>query len=283
MGFKVKNRAPQLPAVPAASVPMVMTQDPVLREDDDSRSSGIKAFFLSATFTAVTALCAFTLAEKFAPEEWKPSYMIGHFSGATETAHIRAQLDAAVERERRLNEEKARLEIEVKNAETENENLKAQYQARMQQVSLAYQTLYQRANLLAQATVQVQQQAASIVNQMAAESQSGKQAGTMIADLGATIAGMFGEHAMASRWKELARNNRDESLSDIRSELSTRLPTINLDAPALLRNIPQDLASVIATMDQAGAFPSPRRPVPPPVPYQAVPQAGKPPLFERQR
>lgn len=219
------------------------------------------------------ALGVLFLLERAGPTDYKPSTLIGGFTGHEEATRLRTQLASYQATEAAKNEEIGRMQKEVQD-----------FREQTVRVTEAYKALYQRATNMAQVAAQTEQQFLMKRQEMVARTQEGNILVSQLADIfgaGALLMGnkdtaksalQFGQAARESSVAAYDKAMRDglSTSSGIFANWQTGLPDIN----AVNQMVQADRTTPLRTEPRAA-------PPLPPSPYQspmqratATPQAA---------
>lgn len=217
---------------------------------------------------------ALFLTERHAPTDYKPSTLIGGFTGNEEATRLRTQLAMMQAAEAAKNEEVGRMQKEVQD-----------FREQTVRVTEAYKALYQRATNMAQVMAQTEQQFLLKRQEMIAKSQEGNLAVSQLADMFGAAALLWGNKDAAKSAMQFGQAARESSVaaydkamrdglstsSSIFANWQTGLPDIN----AVNQAIQTDRAAPLRA--------DPRAPAPPPpAPYQTPAQRTATPPAPQQ-
>lgn len=104
---------------------------------------GARTVGVTVTGLGIALLLGLIVAERFAPEPWRPSTLLGAYGGRIEAARILSAIEAKRAEAAVLAEEQGRVQQAVIALQADNDR-----------VTKAYEALYQRGNALAQAWAQ---------------------------------------------------------------------------------------------------------------------------------
>ncbi len=222
--------------------------------------------------------------ERFAPETWRPSYIVGNFAGATITAEKNASMVAAATELQLLSQEKARLEIEVKDYEarmamtaksfeTELELQRLGYDAQVQRVTEAYRALHERGNVINQTVAGMVQSLVQQRTTLAQSHQGGKVLGSMVGDLMSLFGEATGNGELAANGRRISENATAGSLNAVDAAIARELPNFQIGAWAAGLPNPSQLMVEVEQMKKPipSSTPAPpQRGVQPPAPYATV-------------
>jgi hypothetical protein len=228
-------------AAPAASAPPAK---PPVRPTDlagysPPRGGGTLAGVFAGLVLAVAAVAVLIVWEKFAPETWRPTYLLGNAAGTTSAAEQRASMQATAEQARLLALEKARHEVEVKDYEarmamlvdankTQLELQRIAYEAQTTRATEAYNALFKRANLIANMAVGFSKDLIQQRVDHTVAHQGGKVLSSVVGDL-AALAGQFTDNPeLVARGQEVARQANASALREIDSTIGRPLPSFDL-------------------------------------------------------
>jgi hypothetical protein len=210
--------------------------------------------------TIVGLMLAVSLWQHLAPDGWRISQLVGHFSGDVQSAQIAASLDAEVAKNAALLEELARKEKAVIDAQARAQELVAAAQSqaqqeimamqgRMQVMTTAYQTLFDRANQLAIAYANTTQAYIQTRNEMMRGNQGGSVMVATVADMFKGLALVTGDQQMYDKAENAKRTMTESQMRDMDATMSRALP--NLDARAFLAQGLPDPAQLAMQMSMA--------------------------------
>lgn len=195
---------------------------------------------------AVVGIAAVVLAELFAPNQYKPSTLIGGFVGHEEAVDLRTKLEAAQATIAAQNQENARMQQEVE-----------WFRAHTERVTLAYKALYDRANILAQSMVGLQQKYLEMRQEVVTQLESGNKSAAVLGDLASIAGALMGNEEIANKAHAVAEYSRNQVMSKFDEE--TRRGTAQMSA--VVDNwkvgIP-DPAVMVAEERAAPIIPAPR-------------------------
>lgn len=227
----------------APSVAAPPTKPPVRQTDlagySPGRGGGTLAGLFAGLVLAVVIGAGLILWEKFAPETWRPTYLLGNAAGTTNSAEQHASMEATAQQARLLAQEKARHEIEVKDYEarmamlvdankTQLELQRVAYEAVTQRANQAYQALFSRGSTLANMTAELSSRLIQQRVDHTAAHQGGKVISSMVGDL-AALAGHFTDNPeLVARGQEIARQANAGALREIDSTIGRPLPSFEL-------------------------------------------------------
>lgn len=269
---------------PANTAGTQLTQ-PAVRDTDlqaykPEPSRTVQGFFAGVGLAVILVLVLLGW-EKFAPEDWRPTTLLGNAVGAVVTSEKIASMEASAKEARLLEQEKARHEIEVKDYETrmammakgyeaQIEMQRAAFEGQVQRTTEAYKALYARGTEVANLTAQL---VSSLIQQRAALAQ-GHQGGKVIASVVGDLMSLWGR---ASGNDDLVTNGRQISTEATNSSLqafeqAVGRPLPDFRAELWAANLP-DHAQLMAEIErmkppvQAATPRPPQRDAPPPAPY----------------
>jgi len=222
--------------------------------------------------------------EKFAPDDWRPSHLIGNLAGTVVSAEKTASMEAAAKELQLMSQEKARLDIEVKDAETrlamtakgfetQLDMQRQAYEAQVQRVTDAYKSLFERGNMVASTTAQL---ASSLIQQrvaLAQGHQGGKVISSIVGDLMASWGQMSNNDDLVENGRRISNEATRNSLSAVDAAISQPLPNFR---PELWAGSNPDPAQLLAEIERMkppvpGTTPfPPQRAEKPPTPYTAI-------------
>lgn len=233
--------------------------------DPPSRSAHI---FL-ATLVSFLFFLGIALAiggiERFGPESVRPSSVIGLASGNAEYRKIVEQLEAEKARTAALTDEQSRLQREVLQAKADAEAMviAAQSQsqqevaamtAKMQVLAGAYQTLFERSNMLVNKQAGLIESASKSRQQLAANLSSGKAAATNLLDTFGGLVSMI-DPATGARMHAQSDETSRQALAAFDRNISAPMPQIDVSQLGL--GMP-DLASLLAQINSGQITPDPK-------------------------
>ena len=199
------------------------------------------------------------LLEHFAPQDYKPSTVSGGFFGHEEAIALRTKLDAAQATLAAQNQENARMQQEIEN-----------YRARMERVTEAYRTLYQRTTLMAQSMAAVQQQYLVMRQELAAKSQEANVGLANFSDAIAALGMLAGDEKLTRSAREAGQTFRHQTLKGMDDAMQSGVANANANFGGWQNGLP-DLAEIINGDRAAPMRPEPRKAAPPmPTLYQAA-------------
>jgi len=233
---------------------------------------------------ATIAVAVLVAWEKFAPEDWRPSHLLGGLAGTVVSAEKTASMQAAAKELQLMSLEKARLDIEVKDAETrlamtakgfetQLDMQRQAYEAQVQRVTEAYKSLYERGNMVAGTTAQL---ASSLIQQrvaLAQGHQGGKVISSVLGDLMAAWGQVSNNDELVENGRRMSNDATRSSINAVDAVISQPLPNFR---PELWAGSNPDPAQLLAEVERMKPpVPSttpmpPQRAVKPPTPYAAI-------------
>jgi hypothetical protein len=210
----------------------------------------------------ILVLAALFFFERLAPEDYKISTLVGGFTGHEEAVALRTRLAETQATVAAQNEENARMQQEVEH-----------YKALLDRRTKAYETLYQRTNMMAQAYANVAQQFLTMKQQFLQQTQTGRVTNIVGADLMAGLAGMFGYKDASNRLHQYGQNARSELVGEVDAEMKRNLSQMSADIAQWNEGLPDPAAIVRDDYKLAETItPEPRKPAPPkPGAYRETP------------
>jgi hypothetical protein len=278
------------PIAPPAAPP----SKPPVRSSDlagyaPNRGGGSFAGVLVGLVLAVVIGTLAVVWEKFAPETWRPTYLLGTAAGTTVSAERNASMDATAREQMLLAREKARHDIEVKDYETrmgmlakgydtQLEMQRQAYEAGLARTTEAYKALFERGNRV---NGEITRLTGSLIEQRAALAQS-HQGGKILASTLGDIASLFGEFSgnseLAEAGRRLSSAATEQSLAAVDAAIGRTLPDFQgawssgLPDPAhLLAEIDRMRPTVPTTTPAV-----PQRDAKPPTPYSSLVKEEQP-------
>lgn len=238
--------------------------------------------WLVVALTAFCAVAGLVLLQRIAPEEYRPSRFVGSLLGDMVAAERAEALASERALAAALAEEQARAQREVLAAQAEVERVKAEAASQLQQevagaqaraaiLTKAYETLYQRSLLIAQAQTQSVQAALTARNQLGMDLQGGRTATANVLDIFSAVAAAAGNSEAAQRMQATRQALANAAQADYDATLRRELPRLDVTDWALA-GIP-DPASLSAQV----ADPSALQPQVKPAPAVDVPARARPP------
>lgn len=213
-----------------------------------------------ATYVGVVfgLLLLISCTQRFAPDGWRPSQLMGHFYGDVMSSQIQASLAAEKSRNAALQEELSRKEREVIAAQTQGQLLlqAAQSQAQQEieamkakaQVAVAaYQTLFERSNQIAMLYAQTAQAFVQMRNDLARSNQGGSTMVATFADVFKGLAMVSGDEEMYAKADAIKRNVTEGQMRELDASMSRAMP--NVDARAFIAQGLPDPAQMAAYLN----------------------------------
>lgn len=211
----------------------------------------------SVLFTGATLVVVFFLAERYGSPSWKPSSMIGAFGGNQYAAHVLTSIEAA----------RATATVQAQEAERARQETIV-IQAQNDRVTRAYEALFQRGNMLAQAWADSAKQTLIMSTEIKMQGLKGKMGVSntkenlaMWCDLGSLFSP---DITCGDNLRSSARNDRDMASNEIMENFKTQSAFIVQTYKAWAEGLP-DPASVVAykaNFDRL--YPVPAAPIPAP-------------------
>lgn len=279
MSLDLTNTTPQHPPAPTPQDPRTL---PATRAPLPS-AGGVGGTVLISVISVAIIVGVLIAAEKFAPAEWKPSFIIGHFTGSVESEEIKAQLDAVTAREKAMAQELARKEAEIVDLTARMQMVTTQYQTeaamrqeafqnKLQRVGQAYEVLFQRATLLNQMHVDLMTNFAKMKVNKANAQTAGKDLAAMLGDLIKHGGEAFGNPQLAAAGARMHESARRETQEELNAAIDQALPEIKASPWIAALPTPDQLAAELVA-EPAIAAPKlpvpPKRAAPPVTPYTA--------------
>lgn len=214
---------------------------------------------MTALGAVLGLLLAFFLLERFAPINYKPSTIAGAISGNAELQHlaqalpgIQAQASALAQENARLEQEKARAQAELAQVQAEAQSRSAQEaeitKGAVQNFLNYYSAIYQRGNMMSQATVAMMTDAASTRSNLVAGMNGGRVAMASLLDLGAGIAAFMGDDATASRLQANRQSVYTATVNEYEDHLRRALPAIDVGNWSKGLPTPEELQAQLTAM-----------------------------------
>lgn len=279
MNLDLTNTTPQHPQAPAPQDPRPL---PATRAPQ-AAGGGVRGTVLISVITVAIIVGVLIAAEKFAPAEWKPSYLIGHFTGSVESEEIKAQLDAVTAREKALAQELARKEAEIVDLTARMQMVTTQYQTeaamrqeafsnKLQRVGQAYEVIFQRATAINNMNIELMTNFAKLKVNKANAQTAGKDLAAMFGDLMKHGGMAFGNAQLAAAGERMHESARRETQEELNAAIDQALPEIKPSAWNAGLPTPDELAADLAAEPAIAAprLPAPpKRAAPPVTPYTA--------------
>jgi hypothetical protein len=234
----------------------------------------------------LTAIAVATLVvwEKFAPETWRPSHLIGTLAGTVVASEKNASMVAAAKELQLMSQEKARMDIEVKDAEArlamatkgyevQLEMQRLGYEAQVQRATDAYKALFNRGTTIANTATILASDLVKRRMDLAQGHQGGKVLASTIGDVMSLWGAATGDNELAVNGRRISTEATNSSLSEVDAAIARPLPDFRPETWA--RSLP-DPAQLLVELEQMktpvpGTTPQPpQRAVPPPAPYGAI-------------
>jgi regulator of replication initiation timing len=241
--------------------------------------------------TAIGAACGIAIVfgalERFAPLDYKPSSFVGAAGGNAELHHmaqalpgIQAQAAALAQENARLEQEKTRAQAELAQVQAEAQSRSAQEaeitKGMVQNVVNYYSAIYQRGNVMSQATASMMTEAASTRSNLVAGMNGGRVAMASLLDLGAGIASFMGDDDAVYRLQASRQAIATATVNEYEDHLRRALPAIDVSGWAKGLPTPEELQAQLTAM-----VVQPRVQVMPPV--HVEPRANPPsPLYRKE-
>lgn len=211
----------------------------------------------------VVVFCAVMAFEYFIPRDFKFSAFVGSFIGNEEAAELRAKLEAAQATIAAQNEENARMQQEVE-----------RFRARTERVTLAYKSLYDRANIIAQSAMNLSQKYQEMRQEVVTQLEKGKTSAAVLGDLASIFGAIMGNQDLANNAHAMAEKNREEVLRKFDEETKRGAAQMSASADDWKQGIP-DPAAIIREERDNPITPEPRKPAPrKSIIYQDRPPSG---------
>jgi hypothetical protein len=216
-------------------------------------------------FNAAPLLLAGGLAlEHWGPSDYKPSVVMGGFLGNAEATKMKTELTTMQATLAAQNEENARLQKQL-----------ADFQARTQRVTSAYDTLYQRATLMAQAMSQAQEKFLELQAGVAKESQDGNIKAAQFAQMFTGLGILLGDKQMAAGGLAASHAFTNEATSNINHQLQQSVQSSVAMTSTWQQGLPDatTVNSIVSGMEDNPTPPAEHAPPPsPPDMYQSPAQ-----------
>jgi hypothetical protein len=217
-----------------------------LRRDTVPKPGLLELGLRGGVFFVIAVYIVGVTVERYAPEDLKPSTILGAIEGNKEAVALRTKLAETQATIAAQNEENARMQQEIEN-----------YRARMERVTEAYRTIYQRTNIMAQAMANVQQQYLVMRQQLAAQSQEGKVGIANLADWVAALGMVAGDPKLAQGALETGSAFRNQAMREVDQTMKQGVAEVSADA---WRDGLPDPAEIMVLEDRAAPMaPEPRK------------------------
>lgn len=162
-----------------------------------------------------SCVVAFYAVEALAPHDFKPSTHVGSYEMELHKATKTGELKAQIVYDAKLRSIDAQLQAYVKSVEQSVQQSNDQYRSTAETVAKLYQSTFERANIFAQATANLQTQYAMFRAQLAQNSYSTEMAGVKLATLGKFFFALSGDQESAQTAGEIATQLRGQVLSEV--------------------------------------------------------------------
>ena len=198
----------------------------------------------------IAVIAAAFLMERFAPENYKPSTLYGGFTGHEEAVALRTKLAETQAILAAQNEENARMQQEVE-----------YFKARTERVTKAYEIIYQRTNMMAQAMANLEQEYLTMRQKFATELEGGKAGVAMLADMTSVVGKMLGNKEWEKAARDTADEYRNEAKRNVDAERNRGLAEMSAAINAWRNGLP-DPATIINENNENPLQPAPRKAAP---------------------
>lgn len=200
-----------------ATTPYIMNNGAALTAEQARRGVSIYAPRMSGRlftlFVFVGALGCAVLVEKYAPDDWKISHIAGTMVGRKEAAALEAYGQAKLQYEATLLQQQEIMQANIKGVELFN-------QLTMQ----AYEQLYRRENMYADALAKMTQQFHAAYTQVVNELERGNIKTVAMTDLFNNILGQHLWPEMEDQIREKNRKLKEQTLKDYQTGVQTFKP-----------------------------------------------------------